>query len=80
MPRPVCATCALEMRPEKNGFFIAETDADGEPCAIWAGDAYRCDGCVALVVTSYGNRPVAERGQPEFAAKLEAHRPLRVAR
>lgn len=49
---PVCATCAREMRVERNGQEVTHRSPYDPRC--WSGDLWTCDGCGARVVLGFG--------------------------
>lgn len=71
----VCAKCNRAMRPKKNGFPFVELAQD-RPYKLWYGDLWECQDCGAeIVYTAWSQQPIAEHYQPDFAAKLESHKP-----
>ena len=50
MPAPICITCGLEMRCEKNDQFVNDVTADQFPSTYWSGDLFRCPACRAEIV------------------------------
>ena len=75
MPRPICTTCAIEMRCAKNESHV-ELLASGQPYQIWSGDRYECPSCSFSVVVGFGRFPVVEQFLPEYAALRESENPL----
>lgn len=71
----VCANCNRAMRPKKNGAPFVEMAQD-RPYKLWMADLWECQDCGAQVLhTSPLQHPIAESYQPDFALKLEAHKP-----
>ena len=76
--RPICVLCHRFFRPKKNGFYFLEGmpidnalpgDIEAEkwkPYKLWAGDQWECEGCGAVILSGFGNTPIAEHYQPDF--------------
>jgi hypothetical protein len=78
MPRPVCVSCQLEFRCEKNS--VAAVLLSGSPPApyqIWDCDMWKCPGCGMKILSGYGRQPLAENWQDKFRAEL-AHAEVKV--
>jgi hypothetical protein len=81
-------------RPIKIGVRIEESMpagtvmSDGEPerwvpYKLWSADLFECPGCGAQIVAAFGERPIAEHYQPEYAqmamtslGRVEDKRPI----
>ena len=53
MPAPICVSCGLEMRCEKNDQFVNDVTTAGQlqfPPTYWSGDLFRCPACSAEIV------------------------------
>jgi hypothetical protein len=40
---------------------------DGRPYKVWKADLLECPDCGHQLITGYGNNPVSEHYQPDFA-------------
>ena len=82
--KPICVPCQRFFRPKKNGFYFLEgmpickgAAAGGsepekwEPYKIWAADQWECEGCGALILTGFGQDPIAEHYEPNFTEKVK---------
>jgi hypothetical protein len=87
MPKPACPKCKRFFRPKRNGVFMQENMPIGEavrpgvadeaswhPYKIWACDEWWCQGCGAVILFGYGERPVAEHYESDFASVQERTR------
>lgn len=87
--KPVCVPCQRFFRPKKNGFYFIEgmpTANDAlpgvhepekwTPYKLWVSDLMECPGCGAQILSGFGQAPIAEHYQEDFAkraAALNAH-------
>ena len=79
MPKPACHECKRFYRCTKSGIFVLEqmpsdnalpgTSEEGKwgPYKIWQADLWRCHGCGKELISGFGQVPVAEHYQPDFA-------------
>jgi hypothetical protein len=80
MPKPICVKCKRFFKPHRNGVFALEQmpaandvrpgledEANRRPYKIWRADLYRCEGCGDEIVVGFGQHPLSEHYQPEFA-------------
>ena len=72
--KPICISCKLFYRPEKNGYsFIEGAPLDGDqwgPYKLWQGDLWECRGCGNQIIVSVGREPIAEHYEESFADKV----------
>ena len=66
MPKLVCVTCEIELKPECNGTLVVETARFG-PCKLWHADMWKCPACGKEIVAGFGLEPIAEHYEPNFA-------------
>lgn len=71
MPNPVCIPCQKEYRRHVNGVYALEQDENGQPYKLWLTDLWKCPGCGHEVLCGYGNSPVGQHFQGDFATQLE---------
>jgi len=69
--RPICVSCQVEYRPEKNGVRVCEYASFG-PYKIYQADLWKCPKCDHLIIHGYGRNPEAEHFQDHFK-ELLAH-------
>jgi hypothetical protein len=55
------------MRVVRNSVTVEELTDTGEPYKLWDADMYQCEDCGAVVITGFGQRPMAEHYQPTYA-------------
>ena len=64
MPRPICVSCACEMKCERNDQCVNDPKMDKFPSTYWLGDKYKCPACESEVVVDFGegswNRPESD--------------------
>lgn len=83
--KPICVPCQRFYRPKKNGVYFVEgmpmskdakpgiEDAElWKPYKLWCGDRWVCHGCNAEIIVGTGMRPIAERHEDDFAAKVRS--------
>ncbi len=66
MPRPICVKCQIEYRPEKNGAIAEEMATGIGSYKIWSADLLKCPICGHLIISEYGNNPLAEHYDPDY--------------
>lgn len=75
--KTICRTCQVQYKIEKNGAPVIEMFQDPpQPYKIWQADLLRCPGCGHWIATGFGDGPIGEHFQDDFAkilAKAEAH-------
>jgi hypothetical protein len=54
------------MRVVKNGVTVEELLEDGRPYKLWDADRWQCPDCGAVVITGFGQRPIAEHWEPSY--------------
>lgn len=64
--KPVCMPCKREMKVAKNGVSVL-FNADFGPYEVHQADVWECDGCGATVANGWGNGPIAQHWQDDFA-------------
>jgi hypothetical protein len=85
--KPVCVPCQRFFRVKKSGFYFIEgmpkpglssRAAPGtsepekwEPYKMWVGDEWECKGCGAIIVSGFGQKPIAEHYQDGFAETVK---------
>jgi hypothetical protein len=66
MPKMICVKCEIEFRCEKNGVHVHELmREDTAVYKIWDADLWKCPGCGILIVSGFGQEPVAEHFETE---------------
>jgi len=68
---PVCVKCAVDMRPEKNGFKFVEMSEGGRAYQVWDGDKWKCPRCGVEVIVGWGQRPLAGHWDEHFKPILD---------
>jgi hypothetical protein len=80
--KPICVTCKLFFRPEKNGTYFEEgmpvgrtqhdkAPKEWQPYKLWSGDKWKCRGCGAEIIVGTGREPLAEHWrQPDYAQQV----------
>jgi len=58
--RPVCVKCEVEMRAEKNGVTVIDTEQD-KATQLWGADLWKCPKCGVKIVMGFGDKPWASR-------------------
>ncbi len=72
--RPVCVSCEVEMRPEKNDVCLVDLLANGDQYQIWSADKWKCPKCGYEVVEGFGARPFLHRSDDRFAEYIDRQR------
>lgn len=79
MPKPVCVSCRVFFRPEKNGFRWTEGmpfgdnklkpigDAKWTPYKTWVSDKWKCPGCGAEIIVGHSSNPTSVHHMNGFA-------------
>lgn len=83
MPKPACHECkrfyrcvecgivVLEQMPRDNDTTPGTSEEDKwKPYKIWRADLWRCYGCGKELISGFGQAPMAEHYQPNFADYL----------
>jgi hypothetical protein len=78
--KPICVPCQRFFRCTQTGFYFTEGmpavplappgTAEPEkwkPYKIWAGDKYECQGCGAVILSGFGQRPIRLHHEEDFA-------------
>lgn len=65
IPRAVCMSCRVEMRPAKNG-VILQANTESGPYYKVAADLVECPECHVQVAIGFGKDVVAFHTQPTF--------------
>jgi len=72
--RPVCRTCQVDLRPERNGVGVLDM-ADFGPVDLWDADLWKCPKCGLEVVSGFGNNPISSHYvKEEFSRLIDAYR------
>lgn len=59
--KPICAECEVELKPEKNGVYIAEMfQKNTKVYRLWHGDLLKCPACDKKIVFNFATKPLAE--------------------
>lgn len=72
MPKMVCTECAVELKPEKNGVYVAELFQNNSKIyKLWRADKWKCPGCKIEIVAGFAAMPVMEHfeGNIELAVR-----------
>ena len=66
--KPICATCEVFFKPEKNGVCFDEGFGDGtrRPYKLWLGDLWKCPNCSSLIIVGTGLAPIAQHNEDDF--------------
>lgn len=71
MPKRVCATCEIELKPELTGVIVAEMfKQDTEIYKLWMADLYKCPNCGSEIVLGFGAKPLMEHFEGDIDTKL----------
>jgi len=62
---PVCVSCQVSMKPEKNGVDFVETMSGNVPYKIWSTDKWKCPKCGISCLVGFGNKAFAEHFDKE---------------
>ena len=75
--KPICVSCKLFYRPEKNGIVFDEGMGDGTATSykVWLGDKWKCRGCGSEIIVGTGMNPVLVKHYPHFAEEREKMAP-----
>jgi len=68
--RPICASCEIEYRPEKNGIRVCEHASFG-PYKIWQADLWKCPKCGHLLIHGFGWNAESEHFMDGFKELLK---------
>lgn len=72
MPKSVCVTCEVELKPEHNGAIVAEMFQDNDRIyKLWEADLWKCPECGIEVVLGFASMPLMEHYEGDINAKLE---------
>lgn len=69
MPKMVCVSCEVELKPQENGVIVIEMASFGE-CKVWYADVWKCPKCEIETVAGFGNNPIHEHYEEGFAEFL----------
>lgn len=61
----ICVKCEKPYLPEKNGIIIEEMAGFG-PYKLWSADLLKCPECGHLIITGFGENPLAIHHQPDY--------------
>jgi hypothetical protein len=70
MPKMVCVSCEVELKPKENGVLVIEEASFG-PYKIWYADVWKCPKCQTETVAGFGHDPLMEHYEEGFADFLE---------
>lgn len=81
MPLMACLPCRTFFKIKKNGVPIVEGMPIGREGAwtdykLWMGDLYGCESCGAEVIAGFGQQPIAEHYQPDYAVTRARYAPV----
>ncbi len=66
---PVCVSCRIEMKIERNGVKWVSY-ANFGPYQIWDSDKWKCSSCGLEVLVGFGQRRLAEHYESDFSERL----------
>jgi len=71
MPKNVCVTCEIELKPEINGVVVAEMmNEDTELYKLWFADLYKCPRCGFEIVLGFSVTPLMEHFEGDIDLKF----------
>lgn len=71
MPKILCGKCQKTMKASKIGVTVAEMFlTPPRPYKLWLADIVTCPECGCQVISNFGDHPIAEHWQDNFAAIL----------
>ena len=73
MPKMVCVTCEVELKPLENSVLVIEMASFG-PYKVWNADVWKCPKCFHKTVAGFGNSPIHEHYEDGFAEWLETEK------
>lgn len=74
MSRPICASCAVEFKCQKNGVWVNDPKVAGWPSTYWSADRYVCPGCGSAVIVGRGGPMTFPDGkEPENSTEFRVN-------
>ena len=70
MPKMVCVSCEVELKPQENGVLVIEMASFGA-YKVWNADVWECPKCNHQTVAGFGNNPLHEHYEDGFAEYLD---------
>lgn len=78
-----CVKCRVFLIPKKSGVAVEEgmplsnkPNGPWGPYKLWYADLAECPICGFQLITGFGNRPLAEHFQANYAEKVAAFSPM----
>jgi hypothetical protein len=68
------------MRPKRNSVTVEELTENGWPYKLWDADLWACPECGAEIIAGFGNGPIAEHYQRDYAEQRARLQPIYVGR
>lgn len=82
--KPVCVPCQRFFRMKRAGFYFIEGMPSGDgraqpgtaepdkwkPYKLWVGDKWQCDDCGAVILSGFGDGPIAIHHHDDFAKRV----------
>lgn len=62
----ICVNCNQKMGLTKMGVIVLEKFEDGSPYKLWSADLFECPTCGHLIVSQFGDKPMAEHYEKDF--------------
>jgi hypothetical protein len=60
--------CGRFLRVKKNSVTVEELTEDGQPYKLWDADLWECPECGVEIIAGFGQGPIAEHYQEQYAA------------
>jgi hypothetical protein len=82
MPPPACVKCRRFFHVRKNSVDVMEgmptsnAHTEWTDYKLWEADLWECEGCGAQIIVGYGQVPIAEHYQSDFARLKALYPPL----
>lgn len=72
----ILCRCGRFMHVEKNSVTVEELMEDGRPYKLWSADLWKCAECGASVIAGFGNRPMVEHYEEDYAVMRKSLEPV----
>jgi hypothetical protein len=53
---PICVSCRVRYRCEKNSVVVNDPAADGFPATYWMADRFECPGCQHQIISGFSQQ------------------------
>lgn len=68
-----CSKCRAAYVPLKNDIVVLETMEEDEPYKLWCADILECPLCNHILISGFGQRPIALSYRDEFAELVQKY-------